>query len=57
LCLVRLEYFQAAQLLVDEGQGLEALRFEDLLVKPRLDFVLLGLGQFLVDVVEMSVQL
>lgn len=55
LRLVGFKDLEAAELLVDEGERLEALRFEDLLVEPRLDFVLLGFGEFLVDVVDVTV--
>ncbi len=36
---------------------MEPLRLEDLLVEPRLDFVLLGFGEFLVGVVEVTIEL
>lgn len=44
LGLVRFKDVKPSQLLVDHGEGLEALRFEHLLVKPRFDFVLGCLG-------------
>ena len=55
LRLVRLEYLQASQFLVDERQGLESFRLEDLLIEPCLDFVLGRFGEFLVDIVDVSV--
>lgn len=57
LGFVALEYLQPPQLLVDERQGLKALRLEDLLVEPCLDFVLGRLGKFLVNIVDVAIQL
>jgi hypothetical protein len=55
--IVGLEHFEAAQLQVDHGQRLEALRFEDLLVEPCLDLVLLLDREFLVGIVDVPVKL
>lgn len=55
--LVRFEDVQAAEFLVDEGQWLESLRLENLLVEPCLHLVLLLLGKFLVGIVDVSVEL
>ena len=55
--LVGFEDVKATKLLVDEGQGLELLGLEHLLVEPGLDLVLLDLGQFLVVVVDVAVEL
>lgn len=57
LGFVGLEDLEAAELGVDEVEGLEALCFEDLLVEPGLDFVLLFFGEFLVQVVDVAVEL
>lgn len=57
LCLVGLKDLETPQFLVDEVEGLEFFRLEDLLVEPRLDLVLFGLGEFLVDVVDVAVEL
>lgn len=57
LRLVGLKDLEAPQFLVDEVEGLEFLGLEDLLVEPCLDFVLLGFGEFLVDVVDVAVEL
>lgn len=55
--LIRLEDFEAAQLLVNQRQRLEAFGLEHLLVKPRLDLILLFGWQLLVIVVDVSIQL
>lgn len=57
LCLIGLKDLEAPQFLVDEVEWLEFLGFEDLLVEPRLDLVLFGFGEFLVDVVDVAVEL
>lgn len=54
---VRFKDIEASEFLVDEREGLESLGFEDLLVEPRLDFILLLFCKFLVIVVDVSVQL
>ncbi len=55
--LVRFEHFEASKFLVDYRQRLEPFGFSHLLVKPRLDFIVLYLWKFLVHVVNMPVQL
>jgi hypothetical protein len=57
LGFIGFEDFEAAQLLVDHGQGLESFRLEHLLIEPIFDLVLSLLGEFLVDVVDVSVEL
>ena len=52
--LVGFEDFEAAKLLVEHGEGLKSLGFENLLVEPRLDLILLEFGEFLVGVVEVA---
>lgn len=47
--------FEAAQFLVEQGEGLEALGLENLLVEPGLDLILGLLGKLLVGVVDVSV--
>lgn len=55
LCLVRLKNVEPAQGLVDDIQRLELFCFADLFVEPALDFVLRLFGEFLVDIVDVSV--
>jgi hypothetical protein len=54
---VRFEDIEAFEFLVYNCQWLELLCLDNLFVEPILDFVLLYFGQFLVIVVEMSIEL
>lgn len=54
---VGFENFKTAQLHVDHGQRLKALRFEDLFVEPSLDLILFFGREFLVGVVDVAVEL
>lgn len=54
---IRFKNIEAAQLHVDHGQRLEALRFEDLFVEPCLDLVLFFGGEFLVGIIDVAVEL
>jgi hypothetical protein len=51
---VRFEDVEAFELLVQDGERLELLRLDHLLLEPILDLILLFLDEVLVVVIEMS---
>jgi hypothetical protein len=57
LVLIRFEYIQTFEFLVQHGQWLESLCFFHLDLKPVLDLILCAIFQVLVKVVEMSVDM
>lgn len=57
LRFIGFENLEPTELLVDDSQGLESLRLQHLLIEPVLDLVLSRLGELLVDVIDVSVEL
>ena len=53
-CIVGFKDIEALEFLVYDCKWLEFLRFDHLLVKPILNFILFDLWQFLMGIVEMS---